>query len=144
MTLQRIDSDDLASTATFLRDEEKRRSHQSASLYSDISDDDVDNEDDDVDDFGAEEPENEDIAKFLGVTKSSPDVQKAFKSLGIASKVTNHRSTPNRVTPSRVTPVKRERVSKASSKNPQLNGATPKVRLTYETGTVCWLVINLC
>jgi hypothetical protein len=38
-----------------------------------VSEDDCDDESDD------EEPENDDVAKFLGVTKSSPDVQKAFR-----------------------------------------------------------------
>ena len=137
VTLQRVESDDLASTATFLRDEERRRSQKSTSLYSDISDDDDSNGDDDAEDFGAEEPENEDVAKFLGVTKSSPDVQNAFRCLGIAS---SHKSTPNRVTSaSHVTPMKRsDKAAKTGNRNSQVNGVNPKVRLTYETGIVEW------
>ena len=70
-------------------EEENRRFNQSMSFYSDVSDDDEDDEREGSDSDGNDDPENEDVAKFLGVTKSSPDVQKAFKSLGLsASKTT--------------------------------------------------------
>jgi hypothetical protein len=81
-TLERVETDELTNTIAFLRDEEARRFEHTTSHYSDVSDgDDDDDEEIDDNEEEKEEPENEDVAKFLGVAKSSPDVQKAFRCL---------------------------------------------------------------
>jgi len=78
-TLERVETDELTNTIAFLREEETRSFEQTTSHYSDVSDGDEDDEEIDDNEEEKEEPENEDVAKFLGVAKSSPDVQKAFR-----------------------------------------------------------------
>ena len=116
------------------------------SFYSDVSDDDEDDEREGSDSDGNDDPENEDVAKFLGVTKSSPDVQKAFKSLGLSAsktttptyRLTTHTNVTTTTTPSPLKSVlRRESGKKFSNKISHVNGTTPKVRLTYDSG---WLV----
>ena len=77
--MERVETDELTNTIAFLRDEEARRFEQTTSHYSDVSDGDEDDEEIEDNEEEKEEPENEDVAKFLGVAKSSPDVQKAFR-----------------------------------------------------------------
>ena len=130
-TLERIDTTELATTIAYLRDEELRRYQQATSLYSDVSDEE-EGDLDEIDDQEREESENEDVAKFLGVAKSSPDVQKAFKSLGLSA--TKSKSTS--VTPLKPMHLEKRRNSMKHSSNQKslVNSNTPKVRLTYEAG----------
>jgi predicted membrane-bound mannosyltransferase len=143
VTLERVDSDELATTIAFLRDEETRRFQQSTSLYSDVSDD--DEEFDDCEEDEKEEPENEDVAKFLGVAKSSPDVQKAFKSLGLLSSTSKSKAS-RRVRSNHVTPLKtvhcdkkQNSIKNSTKHNSVVSGTTPKVRLTYDSGKMICL-----
>ena len=134
-TLEHIDTAELVTTIAYLRDQESRRRYQEAtSLYSDVSDDDDDVGEMEKDEEERQESENEDVAKFLGVAKSSPDVQKAFKSLGLSA-TTKSKSTS--VTPLKPMHLEKRQNSLKNLTNPKsslVNLNTPKVRLTYEAG----------
>lgn len=119
-TLERVDNPDLGIAIKLLSEEESRRMSKSRiddepRISLDASDDDESEAED------PDEPEN-DVAKFLGVAKSSPDVQKAFKSLGLV----NPSKSRSRTTP------RKQKSELAKSEKFNSNQFT-KVRLNFET-----------
>jgi hypothetical protein len=115
--LRITENDELDKTIAYLIEhEDDCRPHSSNS--SDISSDEGESDD---------EAENNDLAKFLGVSKS-PVVQQALQTLSLASTPPNHRGRGQKAAS-----VKSAATTPRAAKSDMMAAPTTKIRLTYDS-----------